>query len=212
MPRARSEPGADLGHHLTLQPGDPDLVHASTMNSRVRSAAAGSAAALVWAALEPFDRIVLRCDYSDVAVLGKWVTRGRLWPAVGLAWHAANGALFGLAFHEVRRRTRLPSRPLALAMALGEHVTLYPLGRIVDRRHPARGERGIPLLTGNRRAYAQATIRHALFGIVLGILIGRAIDAGARPTPCRATDRVPSSPVSSGGRLRRGDAGEGLRA
>jgi hypothetical protein len=141
------------------------------MHARTRSAVSGAAAALVWGALEPLDRRLLRCDYSDVAVL-KWVTRGRLWPAVGLAIHAVNGAVFGLAFNDVRARTRVPPRRLALAMALGEHVALYPLGALVDRHHPARGTPGIPPLARNRRAYAQATMRHAVFGLVLGRLAG----------------------------------------
>ncbi len=125
------------------------------MGERTRAAIAGAAAATVWAAVEPLDRRVFRCDYSDVALLGKAVTRSRAWPFVGLAVHAANGAAFGLAFNEVRRVTRAPSRPLAFAMALVEHVTLYPLGALSDRFHPARGEAGVPRLIGNRRAYAR---------------------------------------------------------
>jgi hypothetical protein len=37
-----------------------------------------------------------------------------------------------------------------------------------DRFHPARDQ--LPRLTGNRRALAQATWRHLLFGVVLGEL------------------------------------------
>jgi hypothetical protein len=140
------------------------------VDERRRAMAAGAVAAAVWAALEPLDRHVFRCDYSDVALLGKAVTRSRAWPAVGLALHAVNGAFFGLAFHELRRATRLPSRPLALGMALAEHMTLYPLGVLSDEFHPAQGEPGVPRLIGNRRAYAQATFRHAVFGVVLGRL------------------------------------------
>jgi hypothetical protein len=39
---------------------------------------------------------------------------------------------------------------------------------LVDRYHPARKE--LPKLAANRRAFGQATIRHAVFGIVLGLL------------------------------------------
>ena len=138
------------------------------MTERLRSAAAGAAAALAWAALEPLDRRIFRCDYSDVAILGKAVTRGRAWPLAGVALHAANGAVFGLAFEEARRRTRIPPGRLALGMALGEHVALYPLGYFVDRFHPRRGEAGIPPLVTNGRAFVQATVRHALFGVLLG--------------------------------------------
>jgi hypothetical protein len=138
------------------------------MGGRGRAAASGAAAATVWALQEPLDRRVFRCDYSDVALLGKALTRGRYWPVAGLATHAANGALFGLAFHEVRRRVATPPRRLAVGMALAEHVALYPLSWFVDRYHPARGSRGVPPLVTNPRAFAQATWRHLLFGIVLG--------------------------------------------
>jgi hypothetical protein len=140
------------------------------VSGRSRSAAAGAAAATVWALQEPLDQRLLRCDYSDVALLGKAVTRGPGWRVAGLAIHVVNGAVFGLAFHEVRRRLRLDSQRLAIGMALGEHVGLYPLSYVVDRYHPARGEPGVPPLLTNPRAFAQATWRHTLFGLVLGRL------------------------------------------
>ena len=140
------------------------------MSERLRGAAAGAVAATIWGLQEPFDQRLFRCDYSDVALLGKAVTRGRRWRAAGFAIHVANGAIFGLAFHELRRRVRIDSRRLAVAAALGEHLTLYPLCYIVDRHHPARGEPGIPPLLTNPRAFAQATWRHALFGFVVGRL------------------------------------------
>jgi hypothetical protein len=133
------------------------------------AAAAGATAALVWAAAEPLDRVAFRCDYSDTALLGKAVSR-RHWRAVGLAMHAANGAVFGLAFEFVRRRTGARPVPLGVGMALVENTALWPLCVLVDRYHPARGEPGLPPLARNGRAFAQATWRHALFGAVLGSL------------------------------------------
>jgi hypothetical protein len=130
----------------------------------------GAAAATIWALQEPLDQRAFRCDYSDVAVLGKALTGGRHWRVIGLAAHAANGAVFGMAFHEVRRRVAVPSRRLALGMALAEHLALYPLSWFVDRYHPARGTQGVPPLLRNPRAFAQATWRHLLFGAVLGRL------------------------------------------
>jgi hypothetical protein len=132
--------------------------------------AAGAVAALIWGALEPVDQRLFRCDYSDVALLGKAVTRGPGWRPLGFAIHATNGALFGLAYDGARRRLPVDDRRLALAMAMAEHVGLYPLAYFVDRFHPARGERGIPPLLTNARAFGQATLRHALFGVVLGRL------------------------------------------
>lgn len=92
------------------------------------------------------------------------MTRGPRWRAAGFAIHAVNGAIFGLAFNEARRRVRIHP----VAAALGEHLTLYPLCYFIDRYHPARGEPGIPPLLTNPRAFAQATWRHALFGAILG--------------------------------------------
>jgi hypothetical protein len=135
--------------------------------SRARAALAGGGAALVWAALEPVDKRVFRNDYSDVALLGKFVTRSRAWPLAGLGVHALNGAVFGLAFGEARRRTSTPPRRLALTLALAEHVLLFPLSAVVDRKHPARGEPGVRNVF-SLRGFAQATARHALFGVVLG--------------------------------------------
>ena len=133
--------------------------------SRTRSALAGALAATGWAALEPLDRRVFRYDYSDVAVLGKLATSGPHWCAAGLAIHAANGAVFGLAYHEARRRRGWS----ALRLALLEHVALYPLSALVDRHHPARGTSGVPKLL-SPRAFGQATARHAVFGVLLGRL------------------------------------------
>jgi hypothetical protein len=124
-------------------------------------------AATAWGLAEPLDQRLLRCDYSDIALLGKAVTRGH-WRLVGFGLHAANGAVFGLVYEELRRRVHTNPRRLAIAMALAEHATLYPLCAAVDRWHPARGEPGVPPLLRNGRAYLQATWRHALFGAVLG--------------------------------------------
>ena len=139
------------------------------MGSRTRSAVAGAVSATAWGILEPVDQRLFRCDYSDIALLGKAVSRHH-WRPVGFAWHAANGALFGVAYAELRSRTGWRSRHVALGLALAEHVALYPLAYLVDRFHPARGEPGVPALLRNPRAFAQAGARHALFGLLFGRL------------------------------------------
>jgi hypothetical protein len=139
------------------------------MHPRWKATAAGAAAAVVWGLLEPLDMRIFRHDYSDIAVLGKAFTRGPAWRPLGFAIHAENGAMFGLAFHEVRRRVPMDERKLALAMALVEHVAFFPLGALADRYHPARGEPGVARMF-HPRAFVQATVRHALFGLVLGRL------------------------------------------
>ena len=141
------------------------------MTGRLRSAAAGAAAATLWGLQEPLDQRLFRCDYSDIALLGKFVTRGKGWRRAGFAVHVMNGAIFGLVFHEARRVLGADTRKLALGMALAEHATLYPLFAVVERRHPARGKAGIPrTLLKSPRIFAQETWRHAVFGVVLGRL------------------------------------------
>ena len=123
------------------------------MSPRVRAAAAGAVATVVWGLQEPFDQRLFSCDYSDVLLLG----RGNR--PLGLVVHAVNGAVFGLVFDVVRSRVDVEQRRLALGLALAEHVALWPLIRVVNRS-----------LATNPRAFAQSTYRHALFGLLLGRL------------------------------------------
>jgi hypothetical protein len=124
------------------------------MSPRLRAAAAGAVAAVVWGLQEPFDRRVFGCDYSDVELLG----RGRR--SLGFLVHAGNGAVFGLAFDAARRRVDVDQRRLALVLALAEHVATWPLMAVVDRT-----------LVTSPRAFAQGAYRHAVFGLVLGRLV-----------------------------------------
>jgi hypothetical protein len=117
------------------------------MSPRLRAALAGAVAATVWGVQEPLDRRLFRSDYSDVRLVG------------GLAVHAFNGVLFGLAFDVVRRRTHVEQRRLALVLAVAEHTALWPLLGFVDRD-----------TVKSPRAFAQGVYRHALFGFVLGRL------------------------------------------
>ena len=154
-----------------------------------RGAAAGALAAAVWAAQEPLDKRVLGVDYSDVELLGKAVTRGGEWPAVGLAIHLANGAAFGAIYALVK--PFLPGPPLARSMiaVMAENFGSWPLIGLAERVHPAR--RDLPALAGNPRALAQATWRHAVFAVVLGVLEER-LNSGIQVD-------VPEVPVSSNG-------------
>src|SRR5215210_5598307 len=99
-------------------------------------AVAGSLAATVWAAQQPLDKRVFECDYDDVELLGKLVTRGDQWPLAGLALHAGNGATFGAVYSQLR--PFIPGPPVAagLLAGLAEHAVSWPFVRLVDRYHP----------------------------------------------------------------------------
>ena len=133
-----------------------------------RGALAGAVAAGVWAAQSPLDQRLFGVPYLDQELLGKAVTRGRAWRPVGVALHVLNGAAFGAAYANVAPAVPLPAWARGPAAGLAEHVATWPLTLLLDERHPARRE--LPRLAGNARAFAQATWRHLLFGVVLGEL------------------------------------------
>jgi hypothetical protein len=118
----------------------------------MNGAAAGAAAAAIWAAQQPLDKKVFGSEYDDVELLGKLATRGSF------------GAIYSLA------RPFAPGPPTAVGALAGlsEHLAFWPLGVLVDRYHPARSD--LEPLWRNRRAFAQATWRHLLFGVVMGEL------------------------------------------
>jgi hypothetical protein len=156
----------------------------------LNGAVAGAAGAAVWAAQQPLDKRVFGTAYDDVELLGKFAVRDTTWPAAGLAMHITNGALFGALYAQAR--PFLPGPPLARAVtaAMAENFASWPLVRLTDRHHPARGE--LERLSGNRRALAQATWRHLVFALVLGE-IERRLNA-----PSEA-EEPPPVPVSSNG-------------
>lgn len=134
----------------------------------VRGAFAGVVAAGVWLAQQPLDKPIFGIEYDDSELLGKLFTRGPAWPLIGAAIHLGNGALMGAAYANVAARMPLPSWSRGPIVALAEHVATWPLTIAVDRVHPARDD--LPRLAASGRAFAQATWRHLVFGIVLGEL------------------------------------------
>jgi hypothetical protein len=133
-----------------------------------RGAAAGALAAAVWAVQMPLDKRVFEFGYDDVELLGKAVTRGRGWRLAGLVLHIQNGALFGAIYSNAAPRVPLPSWSRGPLAALSEHLATWPLTAVVEHFHPARKE--LPQASRSARAFAQATWRHLLFGVVLGEL------------------------------------------
>lgn len=158
-----------------------------------RGAVAGAVAAAVWSLQERLDQRMFGVPYSDSALLGRWVTSGPAWPAVGFVLHMANGAAFGAAYATVA--PRLPLRGGArrgMAAGLAEHLATWPLVGLLDRHHPAHDE--MPHLAGDPRAFAQATWRHLLFGAVLG-----AVEERLNGDPADYGDPLATYMVSSNG-------------
>jgi hypothetical protein len=142
-----------------------------TLRRTANGALAGAFAAGLWAAQQPIDKRVFDTSYDDTELLGKLATRGPAWPAVGTAIHIANGAAFGATYSALR--PLLPGPPVArgLMLAMAENFGTWGAVGLVDRLHPARKE--LEPLSGNARALAAATWRHAVFGAVLGLIEDR---------------------------------------
>jgi hypothetical protein len=134
----------------------------------LRGTLAGAAAAAIWAAQQPLDKRLFGSGYDDVELLGKAVTRGRAWPAAGLAMHVVNGAVFGALYARLAPRMPLPAWSRGPAAALAEHVALWPLSVLTDHLHPARED--MPRISRSRAAFLQGAWRHLLFGLTLGEL------------------------------------------
>lgn len=126
-------------------------------------------ATAVWAAAEPALGRLFRTPYSDVRLLGRQTTRSRWWPAAGVAVHLANGAAFGAAFERLGGR----GARQGLVAAQAENLLLWPGMAVVDRIHPDRRDGTWPRLLTNRRVIAYEVTAHALFGVVLGLLVRR---------------------------------------
>ena len=116
----------------------------------------------------PVDKRLFDSQYDDLEILGKLVTRGDRWRPIGFVLHVQNGAIFGAAYTRLKPSLLGPPVLRGLMVGLVEHVAAWPLTVVFDRYHPARKE--LPKLAANPRAFGQATIRHAVFGIVLGLL------------------------------------------
>jgi hypothetical protein len=134
----------------------------------LNGAIAGGIAAAVWAAQQPLDKRVFGVEYNDVELLGKAVTRGSEWPAVGMALHIGNGAAFGALYAQLRPFLFGPPVLRAVTAAMIENFASWPLINLAEEHHPAGRE--LPKIAGNPRALAQAPWRHALFGAVMGVI------------------------------------------
>jgi hypothetical protein len=134
----------------------------------LRAAVAGAVATAVMTLEQPLDKRLFDSRYDDVEILGKLVTRGDHWRPIGVALHVQNGAFFGVAYARLKPSLTGPPVVRGLLVGLVEHVAVWPLTAVFDRYHPARDE--LPKLATSWRAFGQATVRHAVFGIVLGLL------------------------------------------
>ena len=161
------------------------MSNGSVTNRTLKGALAGGVAALAWAVQQPLDKLIFRSRYDDVELLGRAIRPGPGWYRIGLVMHVQNGALFGALYANLAPGLPIPPALRGPACGLTEHFVLWPLVGLTDRFHPAHDQ--LPALSGSRRAFAQATWRHLLFGYVLGEL-ERRLNADSDVAPGPAPD------------------------
>ncbi|MGN6867400.1 MAG: DUF6789 family protein [Solirubrobacteraceae bacterium] len=134
----------------------------------LRGAVAGAVATVVMTLEQPLDKRLFDSKYDDVEILGKLFRRGDDWQPIGFVLHVQNGAILGAVYARLKPSLPGPAVFRGLVLGLAEHVATWPRTVLFDRYHPARKE--LPKLAANPRAFGQATIRHAVFGVVLVVL------------------------------------------
>ena len=106
--------------------------------------------------------------YSVVRLLGRPLSR-RHWRPAGVALHLANGAAAGVAF----QRSGLSGVKAGVVAFQFEGLASWPGMALADRLHPDRDEPDWPSLARNARVLGHEAAGHAIFGLVLGLLLGR---------------------------------------
>lgn len=141
-----------------------------------RGALVGAAAAALWNGYDPLLKRLFGTPYADSEVLGPFITRGRWEWLANLLTHAAGGAAFGSVF------ARLGGRGVrdGVVAAVAENTLLWPGLAALERVHPKRRDGSWPPLLLNGRAFAAATVGHAIFGALLGLGVSDRGDAAKR--------------------------------
>jgi hypothetical protein len=121
----------------------------------------------VWAAAEPGLRRVTHAPHSEPRLVGRMLAPERYWLPAGLGIHMLNGAAFGVLFDRLGGRGIVP----AVAAAQIENACLWPVLLVVDALHPDVSDGTWPELARDRSVLVHEVAGHALFGVVLGVLL-----------------------------------------
>jgi hypothetical protein len=124
----------------------------------------GSAAGLVWKAVEPLLQREFRSPYSDAGLACRFLSQ-RAWAAY--ATQAVGGGIFGAVF--ARRGGHGIDQ--AVAAALVENALLWPAVAVVQGFHPDVRAGCWPKPFADAGAIQVSFAGHAIFGVLLGALL-----------------------------------------
>lgn len=135
----------------------------------MRGALVGAVAAALWNGYDPLLKRAFKTPYADSEVLGPFITTGEYEWLANLVTHMGGGFAFGYLFerfggHGVKQ---------GVTAALVENTALWPAVAVIETVHPKRKSGEWPPLLLNGRAFAAATVGHAIFGVLLGLGVRR---------------------------------------
>jgi hypothetical protein len=139
-----------------------------------RGAIAGAVAGVAWRAAEPALRRLFGHPYADAGLATAFVARGRAETALQYAVQLAGGAAFGAVFVAAGGRTVRQ----AVSTVLAENAALWPLVGAVQGRHPHVRSGAWPPPFRDPRALAVSASGHALYGVLLGLLLRERLREG----------------------------------
>lgn len=146
-----------------------------------RAAGAGLAGSAAYVLAMWMDLRLVRYRFDDFTLLGRPFSRDRRrWRRIGAALHLLNGSLLALPYAALARFLPGPGWVRGLIYGQLENLALWPVMLAVDRYHPARKEGELDRAWSGR-AFLVAVLRHAAYGLVLGLLYGPDADAPALP-------------------------------
>ena len=135
----------------------------------IAGAMAGIVGGLAHAAMNEVDRRVLNYNADDLALLGGVFTDDtRVARTIGLGMHLNFAAIFGATYAILLHpKTDDDAMAKGLGFAILEHVSLFPLGKIVDNHHPhVKSGKCDPFFTPT--SFVEASLRHIVLGLGLG--------------------------------------------
>jgi hypothetical protein len=135
-------------------------------------AAAGVLAGVAFAAVMQADLAVSDNRLDDFRLLAQWGPTATRWRLVGPLAHLVNSATLGGVYALVEPYLAGPGWARGLTFALTENTLLWPLVLVIDRHHPAIA-RGELASFSHPAAFGWETLRHAAYGVVLGLSFER---------------------------------------
>lgn len=132
---------------------------------------AGGAAATAFLATTYLDSKLSSHPYNDLKLVGQmFTTRSPFWQIQGLAGHYSFAVVMSLVYARYARRLLPgPGWLRGLLFMQIENNSLYLLAPLLDRVHTGQKRDQIqPLM--NLKTYMGQTLRHVVFGLVLGAI------------------------------------------